>query len=343
MTDDALFQKLLSIERGHDQPQVADAAPPVGEASRSGRIFVSAVADSPPLTGQFVPLDVVENLPWRFLSFDLKTRQWEELPGDAAGYFFVAPDSSGVVYCKAGTLWFREHLSSARSLLRLPDPGGFIYEGAWAPDSRHFAASCKIREARTGARKKKTWLLDVDRGGQLELPLSPTDGVRDWSCDGRWLAVSRESSPDRERQAYIVRPNGSAPRLIATAGAACTQIRFSPDGRRFCTTRGPRRNSLEGPDPRERGAVWVTDIDGRNDCMVFGRSEFCCQDVRWSPDGRWLAFQGFERCEVPSCEGGMLDLAKPFIKTILLEDMSVEDLSLPAPFQLVRESSFDWK
>ena len=299
------------------------------------RIFLS-VAESPPdLSDPKTSVKVFEALTWHFLAFDPLTKSWLQLPGNAGAYFWVAPDALRIAFFRNRALWLRGGKDPDRCLLQLPEPRPLIYQGAWSPDDRQFAVSFTPMGATNLKRETETWLLEIDGPGKTRLCLPPTDGVRDWSCDGGWLLTSCEGSDGEKRQSYVVRLDGTERRRLATS-AVCTQARFSPDGRRVASTRGPRRDSLAPPDPREQGSVWLMDLDGANDRMVFGNAELCCQDVRWSPEGDRLAISGFERYPGQSPGKGKLDLSKPFVALIDTKSGKLEHLHPPEPFHLVR-------
>jgi dipeptidyl aminopeptidase/acylaminoacyl peptidase len=309
-----------------------------------GRIFLS-VAESPPdLSDPKISPSVYESFTWRFLTFDPSTGSWFELPGNAGCRFWVAPGAEKIVFLRNGALWLREGQELDRCFFELPTPTPFVHEGAWSPDGRRFAVS--FAPLGVGMHdlfgSHQTWLLEIDGRGKTKLPIPGTDGVRDWSPDGEWLVTSCVRQSRDKRQMYLVRPDGTGRRQFATNGA-CTQGRFSPDGLQVASTRGARAGPNTPTDPRERGSVWLMDIDGAYDHMVFGHSELCCQDVRWSPDGMRLVFWAFERHAGPSPGDGRLDLTKPRVMLFATQGANLELLNPPKPFHFVRYSTLDWR
>ncbi len=317
----------------------------VARSGESGRIFVSVVETSPVLSGSGFSGDVMddlESLTWRFLVYDPLTADWLEMPGDAGGYFWVAPDAQSIVYHRDGALWLRVGPDKKRCLSKPSEQLPIVYQGAWSPDGKKFAFSYKQFGVGGPYGRGQTWLVEVDGGGRTRLPIPATDGVRDWSPDGEWLLTSCIRSTSDQRQMYLTRRDGTGRRKLATDGA-CTEARFSPDGRQLASTRGPRRDPPTPLDPRERGAVWLKGLDGSDDRMVFGDPEICCQGVRWSPDSARLAFHGFERIPGSSPGAGKLDLSRPIFASIDVGRTDLEQLCPPEPFQFVKFSSLDWR
>lgn len=308
----------------------------------SGRIFLSVTQFLPNPT-QSVGRDTeTDSIPWQFLAFEPATGSWLELPGIAGAFFWVAPDGSKILLPWEGALWLRRIQGQARCLFELPAPTPLVYQGAWSPDGRQFAVSYRPAGTSYLYGNLQTWLLEADGSEKTRLPIPPTDGVRDWSHNGEWLLTLRQRHSNDKRRICLVHPDGTLGRMLVT-NRSCAQARFSPSGSQIASTCGPRDDPSRPPDPRERGAVWLSDLEGANERMVFGHSEMCCQDVHWSPNGTWLCVTGFHRHPGPSPGSGTLDISQPFIILIDLVNGDIRQLVLPKRFRMFRSSAITWR
>ena len=107
-------------------------------------------------------------------------------------------------------------------------------------------------------------------------------GSAKWSPDGRWIAYRRErgNKPD---ELWVVRPDGSGRRRLATDAAA---FAWSPDSRRLAFS-GYRRG------------LRLVDVDGRGLRRLRLRPSPYESAPNWSPDGRLIAFAGSGSGERP--------------------------------------------
>lgn len=104
---------------------------------------------------------------------------------------------------------------------------------------------------------------------------------RDWSPDGKWIAVLL-SSKDFTQQIALISVNEGYVRLLkAGHWPGDTRAFFSPDGK-YLAYDLPQ-------DSASARDVWVTSIDGTKDSRVVAHR---ANDVAmgWSPDGRYLLF-----------------------------------------------------
>lgn len=105
---------------------------------------------------------------------------------------------------------------------------------------------------------------------------------RDWSPDGRWIAVNVESK-DRANQIAVISVDDGKTRVVKAGHwpGNSTRIFYSPDGK-YLAYDLPQDTS---------GArdVWVTSLDGTNDSAVV---TYRANDVvmGWGPDGKHLLF-----------------------------------------------------
>ena len=75
--------------------------------------------------------------------------------------------------------------------------------------------------------------------------------------------------------------------LLACPDAACTQMVWSPDGRRLVY----ERRTLSAPDaPPGPPRLWWLDSETGDTLAVFADSQWLGLGARFSPDGRWLSY-----------------------------------------------------
>lgn len=91
-----------------------------------------------------------------------------------------------------------------------------------------------------------------------------------WSPDGRWIAFFRWSESASETGLYVIHPDGSDAHLLAAAGDAFS---WAPDSRRIAVLTG---DGLE-----------VASVDGGGLRRLAGNA----YRPRWSPNGRWIAYE----------------------------------------------------
>jgi dipeptidyl aminopeptidase/acylaminoacyl peptidase len=106
-----------------------------------------------------------------------------------------------------------------------------------------------------------------------------------WSADGRRLAFV-VAEPDTAESAtnheiWLAGPGSAPARRLTRHPKGDVSPTFSPSGDTiaFVSTRGAD----------ERPGIWMMDLAG-GDPWPFGRYDEAIGEVRWSPDGRWLAY-----------------------------------------------------
>lgn len=126
--------------------------------------------------------------------------------------------------------------------------------GSWSPDGEHMAvgrdtdkgtAVFTIALDGTHARRVTPWKLEA--------------AVYDWSPDGRWILLLSHGDKDRQRNVYLVHPNGNGlHRVTNTFTHGESQwggLTFSPDGTLIAASHSP---GVGGVNPD----VWVMNLDG---------------------------------------------------------------------------------
>lgn len=133
----------------------------------------------------------------------------------------------------------------------LPDGVG---AGSWSPDGKRMAvgrdtnkgtAAFTVNLDGTHARRVTPWKLQA--------------AVYDWSPDGRWLLILSHADQDRQRNVYLVHPNGTGLHRVTntfTHGASSWGgLTFSPDGTKIAAA---HHDANTGPNPD----IWVMNLDG---------------------------------------------------------------------------------
>jgi len=260
------------------------------------------------------------------------------LPQLTSGPSSVAwsPDSSEVVYSKAGSLW-RQKLDS-QTAVQLTDGPGYDYQPDWSPDGKSIVYVSYQTDA------LELWLLDVASGKTAQLTSGGAVNVEPrWSPDGKrvvfvstsyskrfhifradvserrlenvvrltgetksplpryyYSAYDMEISPvwtrDGKEILFVsnrghIHGTGGFWRMKAEPGAEAREIHyeetnwkarpdFSPDGSRMVYS------SYLG---RQWHQLWVMPANG-GDAFPISYGDWDATNVRWSPDGKKLAF-----------------------------------------------------
>ncbi len=194
--------------------------------------------------------------------------------------------------------------SRVRRLCDLDRCGQGVSAPAWSPDGSMIAFSqeSNIRSLGPFIEPSALWVIRLDGSGLRKLsntgchpghePVGPCpyfDSGPAWSPDGSVIAFSRiETNLRSSNRAQVdtIRPDGTGLRTLFACADACPQMlapAWSPDGRTIVASNEQDRHP----------AVWLIDADGSGDRTVDTCATKPCSapyEVRWSPDGRELAF-----------------------------------------------------
>ena len=128
-------------------------------------------------------------------------------------------------------------------------------------------------------------LLDLIQGGA---PTRPEVRISSWSPDGRRIAfVSQRDRGNWELS--VVNANGSGQRKLTRIAGASTPA-WSPDGRKV---------AFEGPRDGSNNGLYVMNADGSGQRRLARRAHA----PAWSPEGRWIAFNWGPKLYVMNADG----------------------------------------
>lgn len=150
--------------------------------------------------------------------------------------------------------------------------------GPWAPKALRLALGVEV------ARNSSSHLVTASPSGKARRQLtSGREGVRPlaWSSDGKTILIDAWRGAAPGFGLYVVHVRDA--RVVRLAAAA-RHGDFSPSGRRVAYS-------------REAGGLFTVALDGSGRRRLTGDGVM----PRWSPDGRWIAFQA----------GARIDLIRP--------------------------------
>ena len=147
-------------------------------------------------------------------------------------------------------------------------------------------ATVAYARATDGGGVRSLWLRNLASGAETKLPVegSPDDPV--WSPDARRLACALTPQGTSDSDVYIIdlaRPD--QPRRLTTPGPGRWPVDWSPDGRMILYVEVAKDTKYD---------LWVAPVDGGSSPTPVVRSPGKDQSARFSPDGRYVAYQSDE-------------------------------------------------
>jgi len=198
--------------------------------------------------------------------------------GGWAGYSSAANDV--VAFQRAPTLdrqltWYDR---AGKVLGTVGEPG--IYQAtALSPDGTRLAVSKRNGQA------VNIWLLDLSRDTTTRFTFSSAiDTAPVWSPDGSSIifASNRNGPLDLYQKPA---DGGKDEELLLKSGEDKGGTSWSPDGRFLLYI---------VIDPKTKRDVWVLPLEGDRKPVPFLNTEFNERNARFSPDGRWVAYNSDE-------------------------------------------------
>ena len=192
-----------------------------------------------------------------------------------------------------------------------------------SPDGTRVAFTRVWVDREADAYRTRIQIADLAGGAPRDLTSGVLDAQPRWSPDGRFIAFVRgEVGKDKDAHVFVLPMEGGEARKLTTLKGGASDPAWSPDGRRiaFLSGHNPARDTDEKPKPKNEPCrvvtrpvfrwdntgftdfdhlkhVWVIDAAGGSPrALTTGR--ICGEEqLRWSPDGRWVMFVSDRRSE----------------------------------------------
>lgn len=170
-----------------------------------------------------------------------------------------------------------------RTETRLTDLRAVEASPEWSPDGRSVLFADWDEKIR---------IVDVSSGRIVPLTSGFSEAGPRWSPTGDLIAYL-----GGRRDIWLIRPDGTRRRRLASPGGEVVAFSWSPDGNRIAYVAQPRSEDLARPEPFELHVVAVG--DGREVTVVRSVpsarfTPMARSAPAWSPDGTQLAYPGWE-------------------------------------------------
>jgi Tol biopolymer transport system component/tRNA A-37 threonylcarbamoyl transferase component Bud32 len=136
------------------------------------------------------------------------------------------------------------------------------------------------------------WVHDLERGTTTRLTFERSNWYPTWSADGRrliFMSSSSITSPTGTLMSMAVDGSGQ-PVTLMGEGALHVPSSVSPDGKLVIGVRAPGAQRI-----RDSGNdLWVLPLDGAAKPQVFLDNRFTRGELKFSPDGKWVAYESNE-------------------------------------------------
>jgi Tol biopolymer transport system component len=245
----------------------------VDESLRGRLIFGARPKSDPENTGLF--------------AYDFETRKWRRVFDGAQPESFcrASPDGKSFAVMEGPFSQTTVSILGPGGRTKIGETRGHVF---WAPDSRQVVLSewDVIRGKETATIKSKTWRMNVDGTGRVQLPVPDSEVVFDWSPDGRWFLTGRTNATNVTKRTLLIRrADGTDPRPLIDEkdGSNVWPGRFSPDSQRIAYARIDQQHN--------ESSLWVIEVATRLERRILeGNAEGHAEDSPcWSPDGKYFA------------------------------------------------------
>jgi Tol biopolymer transport system component len=203
----------------------------------------------------------------------------------ANGFFSVSADGSTLAYVDTGRpvdqlTWFNRTGAKEEPF----GPLGRYLQPRISPDGRRLAFASIDSESGN----RDIWMMDLTTNARTRFTSNPAnDWDPVWSPDGNQIAFASDRMP--RSSLYRKAADGSSDEELllfpqGKGGAFVTD--WSPDGLLLSY-------NLDNPD-RRGSDLWFLPISGDRKPQPFLDTEFSQSDARFSPDGKWVAYDSNE-------------------------------------------------
>jgi serine/threonine protein kinase len=267
---------------GEQRVQVADAD---GSNVRTVLAGQSRVEYSPPGYLLYVREQTLVAHPFDSLSAELSGEPvplTEGLEISFVGLSHFSASRSGALAFRTGAI--RDGLLQwvdldGRTSLAVEESGGYE-DPALSPDGRWIAFELPGQEG------DDLWIHDLRRGTTSRFTYAPGDDADPiWSPDGRRIAYGAWNPATKSQDLAVKTVSGGGePEVLLERDGVETPLSWSPDGRSLLFQTGTAAT---------RGDVWLLSLDDGEASPLLA-TQFMEQRGRFSPDGRWVAYEGHE-------------------------------------------------
>jgi hypothetical protein len=133
------------------------------------------------------------------------------------------------------------------------------------------------------AGSKGVWVTDLERNVETRLPFSGSASGPIWAPDGERLAVSWAKGVEQDNLYVVESAGGDEPQPLLPRGAVRWPLDWSRDGAFVMYAQ---------VEPATRFDIWAVRVEGSDRTPVLvARSPGKDNEARFSPDGRFVAFQ----------------------------------------------------